>query len=86
MGGRCAGSFGSWQCRVGAVYGACVGSVLKWFPDRRGLAAGLAVGAYGSRAALTVIPIQRMIERTGYHSAFITWGGLQGWSSWLWPG
>jgi len=22
---------------VGAVYGACVGSVLKWFSDRRGL-------------------------------------------------
>lgn len=63
---------------VGAVYGACVGSVLKWFPDRRGLAAGLAVGAYGSGAALTVIPIQRMIERSGYHSAFIIWGIVQG--------
>lgn len=63
---------------VGAVYGACVGSVLKWFPDRRGLAAGLVVGAYGSGAALTVIPIQRMIERSGYHSAFITWGIVQG--------
>ena len=26
---------------AGAVYGACVGNALKWFPDRRGLAAGL---------------------------------------------
>ena len=25
---------------AGAVYGACVGNALKWFPDRRGLAAG----------------------------------------------
>jgi OFA family oxalate/formate antiporter-like MFS transporter len=63
---------------VGAVYGACVGTVLKWFPDRRGLAAGLVVGAYGSGAVLTVLPIQRMIEHSGYNSAFITWGVLQG--------
>jgi len=57
---------------VGAVYGACVGTVLKWFPDRRGLAAGLVVGAYGSGAVLTVLPIQRMIEHSGYRSTFIT--------------
>ena len=25
---------------AGAVYGTCVGNALKWFPDRRGLAAG----------------------------------------------
>lgn len=63
---------------VGAVYGACVGTVLKWFPDRRGLAAGLVVGAYGSGAVLTVLPIQRMIEHSGYRSTFITWGIVQG--------
>jgi MFS transporter, OFA family, oxalate/formate antiporter len=63
---------------VGAVYGACVGTALKWFPDRRGLAAGLVVGAYGAGAAVTVIPIQRTIEHSGYNSAFITWGILQG--------
>lgn len=63
---------------VGAVYGACVGTVLKWFPDRRGLAAGLIVGAYGSGAVLTVLPIQRMIERNGYRSTFIAWGIILG--------
>jgi len=63
---------------VGTVYGACVGSALKWFPDRRGLAAGLVVGAYGSGAALTVVPIQRVIEQRGYRNAFITWGIVQG--------
>src|SRR5882724_483041 len=26
---------------AGAVYGTCIGNALKWFPDRRGLAAGL---------------------------------------------
>ena len=26
---------------AGAVYGTCIDNALKWFPDRRGLAAGL---------------------------------------------
>lgn len=63
---------------AGAVYGASIGTALKWFPDRRGLAAGLAAGAYGFGTALTVIPIQRMIEASGYRSAFVTWGVIQG--------
>src|SRR5262245_39875350 len=63
---------------AGAVYGACVGTALKWFPDRRGLAAGLTAGAYGVGTALTVLPIQWMIRTAGYRSAFLTWGILQG--------
>ncbi len=63
---------------AGAVYGASIGTALKWFPDRRGLAAGLAAGAYGFGTALTVLPISRMIEGSGYNSAFIVWGCIQG--------
>ncbi len=63
---------------AGAVYGACVGTALKWFPDRRGLAAGATAGSYGFGTALTVIPIQRMIENSGYNMAFIVWGIIQG--------
>jgi OFA family oxalate/formate antiporter-like MFS transporter len=63
---------------AGAVYGASVGIALKWFPDRRGLAAGLAAGAYGFGTALTVLPIQAMIDGRGYRAAFFTWGILQG--------
>jgi MFS transporter, OFA family, oxalate/formate antiporter len=63
---------------VGAVYGACLGLALKWFPDRRGLAAGLAVGAYGSGAALLVVPIRRIIEHEGYRTAFLSGGLLLG--------
>ncbi len=63
---------------AGAVYGASIGTALKWFPDRRGLAAGLAAGAYGFGTALTVLPIQQMIETRGYESAFIVWGAIQG--------
>jgi OFA family oxalate/formate antiporter-like MFS transporter len=63
---------------AGAVYGASIGTALKWFPDRRGLAAGLAAGAYGFGTALTILPIQRMIDTSGYRSAFIVWGCIQG--------
>lgn len=63
---------------AGAVYGAAIGTALKWFPDRRGLAAGLAAGSYGFGTALTVIPIQRMIDSRGFQDAFIFWGIVQG--------
>jgi OFA family oxalate/formate antiporter-like MFS transporter len=63
---------------AGAVYGAAIGTALKWFPDRRGLAAGLTAGAYGFGTALTVLPIQGMIDAGGYARAFIVWGIIQG--------
>ena len=46
---------------AGVIYGACVGNALKWFPDRRGLAAGLTAAGFGAGSALTVIPIANMI-------------------------
>jgi MFS transporter, OFA family, oxalate/formate antiporter len=63
---------------AGAVYGACVGAALKWFPDRRGLAAGATAGAYGFGTALTVLPIQGTIAGSGYRTAFVVWGVVQG--------
>lgn len=63
---------------AGAVYGAAIGTALKWFPDRRGLAAGLTAGAYGAGTALTVLPIQAMLDASGYRATFIVWGTLQG--------
>jgi OFA family oxalate/formate antiporter-like MFS transporter len=63
---------------AGAVYGACVGLALKWFPDRRGFAAGLTAGSYGFGTALSVLPIQAMIASSGYAQTFIVWGIIQG--------
>jgi OFA family oxalate/formate antiporter-like MFS transporter len=63
---------------AGCVYGTCVGNALKWFPDRRGLAAGLTAAGFGAGAAVTVIPIATMIVRSGYEHAFLFFGVLQG--------
>jgi MFS transporter, OFA family, oxalate/formate antiporter len=46
---------------AGGVYGTCIGNALKWFPDKRGLAAGLTAAGFGAGSALTVAPIQNMI-------------------------
>ena len=56
---------------AGAVYGTCVGNALKWFPDRRGLAAGATAAGFGAGAAITVVPIANMIASSGYQSAFL---------------
>ena len=63
---------------AGAVYGTCVGNSLKWFPDRRGLAAGITAAGFGAGSALTVVPIQAMIKNSGYESAFFWFGIGQG--------
>ena len=63
---------------AGIVYGTASGAALKWFPDRRGLAAGLTAAGFGAGSALTIIPIANQIKTSGYESAFLTWGILQG--------
>jgi OFA family oxalate/formate antiporter-like MFS transporter len=63
---------------AGIIYGASVGNALKWFPDRRGLAAGLTAAGFGAGSALTVIPIANMIASSGYQAAFLWFGLGQG--------
>jgi MFS transporter, OFA family, oxalate/formate antiporter len=63
---------------AGVIYGASVGNALKWFPDRRGLAAGLTAAGFGAGSALTVIPIANMIQTSGYQQAFLWFGLGQG--------
>jgi OFA family oxalate/formate antiporter-like MFS transporter len=63
---------------AGVIYGGSVGNALKWFPDRRGLAAGLTAAGFGAGSALTVIPIANMIASSGYESAFLWFGLGQG--------
>ncbi len=63
---------------AGAVYGTAVGNSLKWFTDKRGLAAGLTAAGFGMGSALTVEPIANLIHSSGYQAAFFRFGILQG--------
>src|SRR5438045_438685 len=63
---------------AGGVYGTCIGNALKWFPDRRGLCAGLTAAGFGAGSALTIIPIQQVIANAGYEAAFLWFGLGQG--------
>ena len=62
----------------GFVYGATVGNAIKWFPDRRGLAAGLTAAGFGAGSAVTLVPISNMIAGSGYRTTFLFFGLLQG--------
>jgi OFA family oxalate/formate antiporter-like MFS transporter len=63
---------------AGGVYATCVGNAVKWFPDRRGLAVGLTAAGFGAGAAVTVIPIQKMIVSIGYADTFFWFALVQG--------
>jgi OFA family oxalate/formate antiporter-like MFS transporter len=63
---------------AGAVYGTCIGHALKWFPDRRGLAAGLTAAGFGAGSALTIVPIAAMIKASGFQTTFLVFGIVQG--------
>ena len=67
-------------CGIGAggVYGTCIGNALKWFPDKRGLAAGITAAGFGAGSALTVVPIQSMIASSGFQNTFLYFGLGQG--------
>lgn len=58
----------------GIVYSISMGGALKWFPDRRGLAAGLTAAAFGAGSAATIIPIRLTIQTFGYQAAFFWFG------------
>jgi len=63
---------------AGIVYGTSIGNALKWFPRRRGLAAGITAAAFGAGSALTVLPISNMIRDRGFEAAFFWFGLGQG--------
>jgi MFS transporter, OFA family, oxalate/formate antiporter len=69
-------------CAAGAgaafVYSGCIGSTLKWFTERRGLAAGIMVAGFGGGTALFIPFINSAIQTRGYRAAFLSTGLLQG--------
>ncbi|MGA8359853.1 MAG: oxalate/formate MFS antiporter [Xanthobacteraceae bacterium] len=67
------GGFGT-----GIIYVGIIGLMVRWFPDRRGLATGLAAAGYGFGAFFTSFPIDSMIKAYGYPQTFVVWGVIQG--------
>ena len=63
---------------AGIIYISTVANAVKWFPDRRGLAAGLTAAGFGGGAALTLIPIAGTISSIGWQSTMAIWGVAQG--------
>ena len=63
---------------AGIIYISCVANAVKWFPDRRGLAAGLTAAGFGGGAALTIMPIASTIDSLGWGSTMAIWGVAQG--------
>jgi MFS transporter, OFA family, oxalate/formate antiporter len=60
------------------VYSGSIGSALKWFKEKRGLAAGIMAAGFGGGTALFIPIITSIISSSGYQQAFITTGILQG--------
>jgi OFA family oxalate/formate antiporter-like MFS transporter len=60
------------------VYCGSTSIGLKWFPDRRGLAAGTIAAGFGSGAAFFVFLIAYLIRERSYSDAFLYTGIAQG--------
>ena len=60
------------------VYSCSIGSALKWFKERRGLASGIMAAGFGGGTALFIPFIQSMIRDNGYQATFLATGILQG--------
>ena len=60
------------------VYSGSIGSALKWFKDKRGLASGIMAAGFGGGTALFIPIISSTILSRGYRTAFIATGIFQG--------
>jgi OFA family oxalate/formate antiporter-like MFS transporter len=65
---------------VGAafVYSGAIGSALKWFPTRRGMASGIIAAGFGGGTALFMPIIRYLISAHSYRTAFLVTGIIQG--------
>jgi OFA family oxalate/formate antiporter-like MFS transporter len=60
------------------VYSGSIGSALKWFKDKRGLASGIIAAGFGGGTALFIPIISSTIASRGYQTTFIATGLVQG--------
>ncbi|UMY18854.1 oxalate/formate MFS antiporter [Methylobacterium organophilum] len=63
---------------TGIVYVGIVGLMVRWFPDRRGFAAGIVAAGYGMGAIATTFPISDRIAASGYRDTLLVFGLILG--------
>jgi OFA family oxalate/formate antiporter-like MFS transporter len=63
---------------TGVGYICPVSTLVKWFPDRRGLATGLAIMGFGFGALIAGSLIQWLITHVGLNNTFFVMAGLYG--------
>jgi oxalate/formate antiporter len=52
--------------------------MVRWFPDRRGLATGVVAAGYGFGAIATTFPIDSMLKSAGYQHTLVVFGIILG--------
>jgi OFA family oxalate/formate antiporter-like MFS transporter len=62
---------------LGLGYIVPVAVLVKWFPDRRGLITGIAVGGFGAGALITAPVATQLIQSVGVLSTFLSCQGFQ---------
>jgi oxalate/formate antiporter len=63
---------------TGIVYVGIVGLMVRWFPDRRGLAAGAVAAGYGMGAMVTTFPISNALASVGMETTLLIFGAALG--------
>lgn len=63
-------------CGLGIGYISPVSTLVKWFPDKRGMATGLAIMGFGFASAVWGPTIKILIEAVGIAGTFFILGGL----------
>jgi OFA family oxalate/formate antiporter-like MFS transporter len=61
-------------CGLGIGYISPVSTLVKWFPDKRGMATGLAIMGFGFASAIWGPTIKILIERVGISNTFFILG------------
>jgi OFA family oxalate/formate antiporter-like MFS transporter len=61
---------------LGLGYIVPLASLIKWFPDKRGMITGLAVAGFGAGALVTAPAAQRLIGSVGISATFAMLGGV----------
>ena len=59
---------------TGIIYIGVVGLMVRWFPDRRGLATGMVAAGYGMGAILTTFPVSASLAASGWQHTLLVFG------------